>query len=519
MDLPTVLTVVESACREFAVSVVGCRAGGRQQHRSSQPSHTPPLHPPPQNPATHAQAERTLQEFRGSPQPYEACRYILSAATDPSAKFQAVHALRDAALREWATQPPPMLQDLLRFLLETAIVRTSGDAHPLVCRQACAAAATLLKRAWGDASPADRHSLVTEIGFLAAQAGTAEAHRASMDVLQAITVEFSPITCSPMGLPWGYHDRCRQDLQAEYLLGFLQRGMEMARQAAGAAVAGADAGVCQSSLALLSSLLSWDHGGAGRGGGGAMPTNTHTGGDGQRPGDTELRVHPPAAWRDLLLAEGAWEWLAELAAAVRAAPGQAAAPLAAALRQVLVQLASLSGDIFVKEGDRSALGLSGGPGPYTAAAHLRMVLAIVLPSVTPPAAAAAAAAAGEDDAVLDSCCALLAAAAVHRMSGFVEASRGVDGGIDAVLGAVSQLTEGVLAAGDAGSTPEAADVLLEMWTELVVDPCRGAAAGSERAASAAAAVFDAAVRRELGAAAAAALEDEGAFLTVLASLL
>jgi len=204
-----------------------------------------------------------------------------------------------------------------------------------------------------------------KIDVLAAQSGTSAARRSSLDVLQAITVEFSPLTSSPMGLPWDYHEQCRLQLQEEYLFGFMQHAMEIARQSAGAAVAGGDPGVCEASLSLLSSVLCWEHAAlaAGAGGnlaaaaGGAVPFLLPPS-EGHRSGNADMHVRPPFAWRELLLDEVAFTWLADLDAALRTVPGLVSSPLAQAVRQVEVQLASMSGEIFVKEGDRQGLGLN-----------------------------------------------------------------------------------------------------------------------------------------------------------------
>lgn len=475
----------------------------RQASRRHRCRHSPPHFFPflLQDPTTHAEAERTLQQFRASPAPYAACQYILDNSADSAAKFQSILALRDAALREWTSPslPPQMRAELLRFLLHAAIVKFGADPEPLVRRQAAAAAAALLKRAWGEATAEERTAFINEIESLAAGAGSAEARRSGMDVLTAVVLEFSPATSSPMGLPWDYHEACKQQLQ-DFLPGFLKHGLDMARQSAPAALAGADAGACVACLNLLSALLSWQY---------THPTSAPSSwaGDAQRPGDVTLQCRPPPMWRDVLLADDAFSWLGPLAAGVRASPDT---PLACATRQLLVQLASMAGDVFAREGDRAGLGLVGPPGPATRGRHLALVFSILLPEVT-PAEAAAARAAAHEEAVADACRALLAAAAAHRLGGFMEAASALDGGAPALFGALSDLTAALLAQGDAPGAEEAGDVLLEAWAELCVDPCRGAIAGSEHMVGPAASVFAAAMRRELARAAAAAWEDEAEY--------
>ena len=75
---------------------------------------------------------------------------------------------------------------------------------------------------------------------------------------QAVVVEFSPSTASPMGLPWEQHDRCRKSLQQEYLQTFYQHAAGMAGETAHSASQGGDGGVCCACLALMAAVLTWD---------------------------------------------------------------------------------------------------------------------------------------------------------------------------------------------------------------------------------------------------------------------
>lgn len=156
-------------------------------------------------------------------------------------------------------------------------------------------------------------------------------------------------------------------------------------------------------------------------------------------------------------------------------------------------------------------------GPNLRQQHLHAMLQLVLPWVTPAAGAIDAArqsAGGGEERLLSASRCLLAAARVHRSAGFDAASAGLGlpAGSGGLLGLLSQLTTAVLAAG--ASDPgwwegEASELLLEMWVELVADPCRGPVGGSQAAVAAAAAVFAAVVESGLQQAVAEAQEDEG----------
>jgi len=441
-----------------------------------------------------------------------------------------------------------MRTDLLRFLLHAAIIKFSSDQQSLVCRQTSAAAATLLKRAWGELSSEQRHVLITEVDSLATQGGTVDSKKASMEVFTAIVTEFCPSTSSPMGLPWSYHEECKLQLQEEFLPDFLKHAVSVARQGATAALSGNDGGTCVASLNLLSALLAWSY---------TSPPSANMNNNTssistvseiqQRSGELSLNIRPPPAWRQiLLLEEQGLGWLGPLASGVRA---QLSVPhknengslasiktLGQAVRQVLVQLSSMSGDIFIKESvdhidhRHQLLGLSstsgtaaGQPGLETRGKHLSFIFTMILPEVTPPSHAALRLTSpsinsNNEEAVLDTCRALLAASTAHRLSGFLEASVGIEGGAPALLNILSELTVAMMDAGGTsagaatgegtGAAEEAGDILLEMWSELCVDPCRGAVAGNQHVIAPAAAVFSATMRRELLRAASMAWEDE-----------
>ena len=76
--------------------------------------------------------------------------------------------------------------------------------------------------------------------------------------MQAVVEEFSPATASMLGLPWGFHERCRAGLEADYLQPMYLHARSVARESAAAGLAGQDGGTCQACLALMCAILSWD---------------------------------------------------------------------------------------------------------------------------------------------------------------------------------------------------------------------------------------------------------------------
>lgn len=472
MDLDAATRLIETACRDF------------------------------NNPSTQAQAEEVLQQFRSAPRPYETCRHILEHSTDAGAQFQAILALKDAALREWTTAlDPSMRRDLLRYLLHAAVVRFAGGERRLVRTQSAAAAATLLKRVWGEASTEEQINLMSEIDALATQVGTAEARCASLQVLNCIVQEFSTSTATPMGMPWDYHEQCRLQLQEGFLMGILKYALEVGRGCMELSLSGKDSGTCATSLTLLSSLLAWDH----------YSSFQNTDRSQMRRPDQSglLRSNPPATWREILLDEHKVAWILQLSRSLQQAPHPDRS-LQRSLGQVIIQFCSMSGDIFVHDRKNFASTMAGQShlDRYSPAAHLARFLPVLLQQLSPTHEIAKKLFSEESDAILDNCRAILAASSVHRSSGFSVAALRISVHPDTLFRTLSDATIEILKAGDATEVDDAADILLDAWTELVTDPSRGAIAESDDVAKAAGGVFLAVMERELSRAAGSAAEDE-----------
>eukprot|EP00887_Chlorella_sp_A99_P000308 scaffold13.g308.t1 len=463
------------------------------------------LHSP--DPASRAQAEARLLEFRVHAS-LEAFQQILQQLGDEAAAFQAILGLRDAVLSRWPALGHEERQAALGFLLRYIMERLAGDPQRLLRAQATGAAAAIIKRGWEESSPEEREAALQAVhAAAAARPGSLEAQRASLELLSVVVLEFSPATASAMGLSWEIHEHCRASLEAGYLRGLLRHALASARAAAPAAAAGADGGACRAALGLLSAILQWNF--------------SRTGGSGVwldagRPASERSHLRPPAAWAEELLAPGAWDWLGQLAEGV-CQPASMATPLARAVRDVVVQLCGLDGDVFGpldNAGQRAELGLA--PVASLRLQHLQTVLRMVLPWVTPPPAALALARQAGEEQLQDGCRGLLAAAGVHRAAGFEAAGAALgltpqSGGLLALLAELAAAVEAAAGPADAwGFEAFAADLLLDMWIELVgaAPGCGGQRGASEAAARGATSVFGCIVDARLQQAAAEALEDD-----------
>lgn len=107
-----------------------------------------------ENPHTRNEAERALLEFRGSKAPFPACQHILAHTSVPGAAFQAVLALREAALRSWPELDAGSRRGVVQCLLEQSLAR-AGERPGYVRTQCAAAAAQLVKRGHADGDLGD----------------------------------------------------------------------------------------------------------------------------------------------------------------------------------------------------------------------------------------------------------------------------------------------------------------------------------------------------------------------------
>ena len=73
-------------------------------------------------------------------------------------------------------------------------------------------------------------------------------------------MEFSPVTASPLGLPWEQHERCRVAFESGLLQSFFAAGAAIGAATAQQATAGSSPArnVCTAALALMTCALGWD---------------------------------------------------------------------------------------------------------------------------------------------------------------------------------------------------------------------------------------------------------------------
>lgn len=188
-----------------------------------------------QDPLKQKEAEKKLEEFRLSSQPYEACKHIIDHSLDPGAQFQAITAYRDASLREWGNVlSVEMKISLLQYMVSTCL--GSQERSAFVTRQLAGCASTLMKRIWGEIEIESRKSMLTEIANIAVHSEDMSGRRKAIELLHAIVVDFNPPTSSEMGLPWDYHYNCKIDLEYNFLPHILQLALQSAEMSTDIAI-------------------------------------------------------------------------------------------------------------------------------------------------------------------------------------------------------------------------------------------------------------------------------------------
>ena len=300
------------------------------------------------NAATHterAAAEIILMAFRKMSQPLPMCCYVLQFSPMPYAQLQALYTLRENLGREWLAQPKAEREGLQLLLLK---LLASGQAlesyvsaaitqllavhakHALLndTHEGSATAATLLRGVEG---------------LLMEQPSNAHASMAAR-LLGTLVTEFGAPTggLSSGGLSWVSHARARLVFQQQHLLSVFQLGLkQLELLVAASATSPSHNGGLQECAVLLTTVLSWDFDGL------AEAASVHGVGEGEsRPGLDATTVRPPAdqpSWRQLLGQPQLIGWVMQLHT------GHVEEQTKHALRQLLVQLASLSRRVF--EGD------------------------------------------------------------------------------------------------------------------------------------------------------------------------
>eukprot|EP00966_Prymnesium_polylepis_P166751 3854412-Prymnesium_polylepis.1 len=306
-------------------------------------------------PEVRAGAEAALMAFRRVPNAVPVCRHVLQHSAVPYAQLQALYTLREGLGREWGTLHPAEREGLQQQLLQ---MLSGGDA--LEAFVGAAAVQLLAVHAKHEllngAGPEGAAALALMHHAAALVQGAAASHGpTATQMLLALVTEFGAPTggAAGGGLSWASHARARLAFQERQLLGVFQLGLQQLEWLASACGATADLPAARPLAAaqlrwleqcatLLTTALSWDFDGL------AEAASAHGAVEGEaRPGLNAIAVRPPAdqaGWRQFLGRPALVGCVLRLRAV--AAQDTVAASVGHALRQLLVQLASVTRRIF-----------------------------------------------------------------------------------------------------------------------------------------------------------------------------
>ena len=303
-------------------------------------------------------AENLLLQFRQSSQPLAICRHLLEHSAVPYARFQALCTLRECLGREWprmGASDCASLQDLLLRLL-------ASPQAPYVHGQAVQVLALHAKLAMLHAPPdsacATMDALLAHVARLLEADDGAHQGR-GLQLLHGMLAEFGAPhgAAAAGGLSWALHARARLAFQQSCLLPVLRAAAQQLQRLHAAPArlhneGGGELPLLTACASVLSTALCWDFEGVGAALA-AAGEGDHD--EPQRPGLNATSVRPPTdlapGWREAVGGgELACCTLALLAATVTAVTppqgkqAEAAGALEHALRQLLVQLGSVSSE-------------------------------------------------------------------------------------------------------------------------------------------------------------------------------
>lgn len=460
-----------------------------------------------------AAAEATILSLCQSPQPYQACQFILENSQVANARFQAAAAIRDAAIREWGLLTSDDKKSLISFCL-CFVMQHASSPEGYVQSKVSSVAAQLMKRGWLDFAAAEKEAFMYEVKQAVLGVHGVDVQFTGINFLESLVSEFSPSTSTAMGLPREFHEQCLKLLELEYLKTFYCWAQDAAVSVTSRIIeshsAVPEVKVCTAALRLMLQILNWDF---------RYNTNMAKGAklsmdvfnDGVRhdiasPKRSEcILVQPGPSWRDVLISNGHIGWLLGLYGALRqkfSCEGYwLDCPVAVSARKLIVQFCSLTGTIF--------------PSANMQEHHLLQLLSGIIPWIDPPHAVSQAIECGKSESeMLDGCRALLSMATVTTPTVFDQLLKSVSP--FGTLTLLSTLMCEVIKVLMAKNTEEetwswmARDILLDTWTTLLIpmhsigENARFPSEGINAAAN----LFALIVEAELRAASASAFNDD-----------
>ncbi|ONH94485.1 hypothetical protein PRUPE_7G018700 [Prunus persica] len=450
-----------------------------------------------------AAAEATILSLSQTPQPYQACKFILENSQVANARFQAAAAIRNAAIREWGFLSSDNKRSMISFCL-CFVMQHANSPEGYVQAKVSSVAAQLLKRGWLEFSATDKEAFFYQVNQAVYGIHGVDVQFAGINFLESLVSEFSPSTSSAMGLPREFHEHCRKSLELDHLKTFYCWARDAALSVTNRIIESDSAipevKVCTAAFRLMLQILNWEFSTT------AFADGVKQGSDSPKRSECNL-VQPGPAWRDVLVTGGHIGWLLSLYGALRqkfSCEGYwLDCPIAVAARKLIVQFCSLTGTVFLSDNVQMH------------EHHLLELLSGIIQWIDPPDAVSKAIECGKSESeMLDGCRALLSIATVTTPSVFDQLLKSTRpyGTLTLLCVLMSEVVKNLMTNNSEEETWswEARDILLDTWTALLVPINRsgGNALLPAEGKNATASLFALIVQAELKAASASAFKDD-----------
>ncbi|KAH9658949.1 exportin-4 protein [Citrus sinensis] len=468
-----------------------------------------------------AAAEATILGLCQSPQPYKACQFILENSQVANARFQAAAAIRDAAMREWSFLTADEKKSLIGFCL-CFVMQHASSPEGYVQAKISSVAAQLMKRGWLDFTSSDKEAFFSQVHQAVLGIHGVDTQFIGINFLESLVSEFSPSTSSAMGLPREFHEQCRISLELDYLKTFYcwarDAALSVTKQIIESDAAASEVKACTAALRLLHQILNWDFqfDTSGR----KISINVFSAGVRTETSSSKrsecIIVQPGPAWCDALISSGHIVWLLNLYSALRQKFSSEGywldCPIAVSARKLIVQLCSLTGTVFPSDNGKMQ------------EHHLLQLLSGILEWVDPPDVVAQAIESGKSESeMLDGCRALLSIATVTTPFVFDRLLKSIRpfGTLSLLSNLMCEVVKVLMMNNTEEGTWswEARDILLDTWTTLLsLDSTGRNVVLPLEVRNAAASLFALIVESELKVASASAMDDNGEFNYLQASI-
>ncbi|XP_021742132.1 exportin-4-like isoform X2 [Chenopodium quinoa] len=375
-------------------------------------------------------------------------------------------------------------------------------------------AAQLLKRGWLEFVASEKEAFLFQIKQAITGCHGVDVQFTGINFLESLVSEFSPSTSTAMGLPREFHEQCRMSLELDYLKIFYSWAQEAAASVTNRIVESdsevPEVKVCTASMRLMLQILNWDFRYSSDD---SAKTNVDVfsvkaRNDAVFSWRSEcVIVQPGPSWQQILLSSGHVSWVLNLYGALRHKFSLKGywldCPIAVSARKLIVQLCSLTGNIFPSDNVQMR------------EHHLVQLLSGIIQWIHPPDVISSAIESGKSESeFLDGCRALLAVATVTSPFMYDQLLKSICpfGTINLLSGLMSEVVKVLMATGTDEETWSwvARDILLDTWTAILTPS--GSSNGTPsiplEGISAAASLFALIVESELKTASATAFNDD-----------